>query len=265
MSENNFIREAYAAGLQAALAKKDLLLESETGTVVKDAQDRLGKIAQALESLNIVRSSVPLENISKAFCSGYNDAIVMHRDETADYKQLVSFGELEKRVFCYLLAYIWFNTRQYQNSKPDINTGLLTDTFELAQVPESEQKLKLVKDIQANSPLTLDAGMDKLLSDDTNTCIDDLVTHGRTLSNVDISFSIIPALDTPTEALSVIITPDYEVTDERNTWHFSAIFYPNKGESIKDLAARIAKSLGVAPDEQIWIDANTDLERDASE
>lgn len=91
--------------------------------------------------------------------------------------------------------------------------------------------------------------------------ISDLVTYKHHTVVMDISFAVVHEDGEP--GFSVIIascaSDDVEPPEDDGDpppWNFSRVILPRPGESLVDLSVRIAKELGIDPQERIWEDAD---------
>jgi hypothetical protein len=110
---------------------------------------------------------------------------------------------------------------------------------------------------------TLTEGIEKLLPENPEEAeISDLGTPRRQLT-LDISIAEGRGED-GTPGISVILSlpadytmPPGEEQDTRSQsyfWDFSCLMVPAEGETMQGLVARIAKELGIKPDERVWED-----------
>ena len=115
-----------------------------------------------------------------------------------------------------------------------------------------------------NGKWTLAEGSQKLFSFDEEgePEIEDLATYGRQLT-LDVSLAEVEVDEIdgvkvePTKGVSVILQakiPSSLDLEDEGTWMFSRIIYPGDGEALSKLAIRIAKGLGIEPEECIWED-----------
>lgn len=107
---------------------------------------------------------------------------------------------------------------------------------------------------------TLAEGVKKLFPVDTNgdSEITDLATYERQIT-LDISFAEIETDEIdgvkvePTKGISVMLTGDNPLYEEDgDCWIFSRAIFPMEGETLPELVQRIAKGLGIEPNERIW-------------
>ncbi|SRR5260221_8138550 len=115
--------------------------------------------------------------------------------------------------------------------------------------------------------LTIAEGAPLLLeSDEDKPGINDLVTYKRQLV-LDVSFAIADGPEVEGgPGISVILSStasdDVEPPEDDEDpppWNFSRTIVPREGESLHDLATRIANELGIEPEEHIWEDADEQI------
>ncbi|SRR6266567_115550 len=100
-----------------------------------------------------------------------------------------------------------------------------------------------------------------LLTEGDEPEISDLVAYKRRTVIMDISFAVLEV--DGEQGFSVIISSagsedplPSEVDGDPPPWNFSRVILPRDGEALPDLAVRIAKELGIDPDERIWEDTD---------
>lgn len=102
---------------------------------------------------------------------------------------------------------------------------------------------------------TLAEGIQKLLpaNERDEPDISDLVVYKRQIT-LDVSLAQ-GAGDDGEEGISLILTVlGDELEDDDGLWMCSKCIVPATGETLSQLAERIAKGLGIAPEERVWED-----------
>ena len=108
---------------------------------------------------------------------------------------------------------------------------------------------------------TLAEGLEKLfapLEDESG--IEDLWTERRQIT-LDISFAEVEVDEIDgvkaekTKGINVMLTGGEDAWKDDDCWIFSRTIFPVEGETLPELAKRIAMGLGVKPNERVWEDA----------
>src|SRR5260221_4428215 len=111
---------------------------------------------------------------------------------------------------------------------------------------------------------TLAEGIEKLFPKNPGeeSEIDDLSTYERQLALFDVSFAEIETDEIggmkveKTKGVSVMLTGGEDAWGDDDPWIFSRETFPAEGETLPELVLRIAKGLGIEPDERVWEDGD---------
>jgi hypothetical protein len=127
--------------------------------------------------------------------------------------------------------------------------------------------------MSSNTRWTLDEGINKLRLDDSEEAeITDLGIGARQLTlDVSIAEGLVDGEEGISVTLSIPVGDIPSPDDEQDTrsqplyWDFSCFMVPAQGETKPELIHRIAKTLGIKPDERVWQDGETIGEDEESE